>query len=207
MTVYRPEEDKTFNSKSEMFERIVSALGGRVAEKLMIGDISTGAGADIQQASAIARAMVTVYGMSERLGPISFDDSSHSIFIGRDFGQTKSYSEKTAALIDDEVKRIFDEAMELCEKLLTEHKDMLIATAEYLLKNETMEGADFIYMCSHNGELPPEKLPEADDSTAGKIAESAEKSEDAAEEMPDDTVSGEYTAGSDSESEETGGEE
>ncbi len=207
MTVYRPEEDKTFNSKSEMFERIVSALGGRVAEKLMIGDISTGAGADIQQASAIARAMVTVYGMSERLGPISFDDSSHSIFIGRDFSQTKSYSEKTAALIDDEVKRIFDEAMELCEKLLTEHKDMLIATAEYLLKNETMEGADFIYMCSHNGELPPEKLPEADDSTAGKIAESAEKSEDAAEEMPEDTVSGEYTAGSDSEPEETGEEE
>ena len=182
MTVYRPEEDKTFNSKSEMFERIVSALGGRVAEKLMIGDISTGAGADIQQASAIARAMVTVYGMSERLGPISFDDSSHSIFIGRDFGQTKSYSEKTAALIDDEVKRIFDEAMELCEKILTEHKDMLIATAEYLLKNETMEGADFIYMCSHNGELPPDKLP---------AAEEKEKEETAEEILQPDGVSGE----------------
>ena len=110
--------------------------------------------------------MVTVYGMSDKLGPISIDDSSHSVFIGRDFSQTKSYSEKTAALIDDEVKRIFDEAMELCEKILTEHKDMLIRTAEYLLEHETMEGADFIYMCSHDGELPPAPLPPAEEKPA-----------------------------------------
>ena len=118
MTVYRPQEDKSFNSKSEMFERIVSALGGRVAEKLMLDDISTGASGDIQQATAIARAMVTKYGMSDRLGPISFDSSDHSIFIGRDFGSTKSYSEKVAAEIDDEVKRIFDEATAKCEGIL-----------------------------------------------------------------------------------------
>ena len=180
MTVYRPEEDKTFNSKNEMFERIVSSLGGRMAEKIMLDDISTGASADIQQATAIARAMVTVYGMSDALGPISYDDSSHSIFIGRDFSQTKSYSEKTAALIDDEVKRIFDEAMQLCEKILTEHKDMLERTAQYLLEHETMEGADFIYMCSHNGELPPEALPSPDGDKP-----SADGAADAPEELPD----------------------
>jgi cell division protease FtsH len=157
MTVYRPTEDKTFNSRSEMFERIVSALGGRMAEKLMLDDISTGAAADIQQASAIARSMVTKYGMSDRIGPISYDDSSHSVFIGRDFSQTKSYSEKTAALIDDEVKRIFDEAMAKCEELLLAHKNILIATAEYLLENETMDGEDFKYLCEHEGELPPKK--------------------------------------------------
>ncbi|MCF0121355.1 MAG: ATP-dependent zinc metalloprotease FtsH, partial [Oscillospiraceae bacterium] len=154
MTVYRPQEDQSFNSKSQMFDRIVSALGGRIAEKLMLDDISTGASADIQQASSIARAMVMKYGMSEKVGPISFDDSSHSVFIGRDFSQTKSYSEKTAALIDEAVRDIFDEAAKRCEDILTEHRDMLIATAEYLMVNETMDGADFAYMCEHNGELP-----------------------------------------------------
>ena len=121
MTIYRPEEDKSFNSKSEMFERIVSALGGRVAEKLVMDDISTGAAGDIQQASAIARSMVTKYGMSDRLGPISYDSSSSSVFIGRDFSQLKSYSEQTAAIIDEEVKRIFDDAMKRCEQILTEN--------------------------------------------------------------------------------------
>ena len=155
MTVYRPQEDKEYTSKGEMFERIVSALGGRVAERLHMDDISTGASSDIQQASAIARAMVTKYGMSDTIGPISFDDSSRSVFIGRDFSTTKSYSEKTAAMIDDEVKRIFDEANKLCEKLLTEHSHILIATAKYLLENETMDGEDFAYCCEHDGEMPP----------------------------------------------------
>jgi cell division protease FtsH len=154
MTIFRPQEDKTTNSKSEMFERIVSSLGGRVAEKLMLGDISSGAASDIQSASAIARSMVTKYGMSDALGPISFDDSSHSVFIGRDFSHTKSYSEKTAALIDDEVKRIFDDAVKRCERILTERRDILVATAEYLLANETMDGDDFKYLCEHNGEFP-----------------------------------------------------
>jgi len=154
MTVYRPQEDKETTSRSEMFERIVSMLGGRVAEKLFLDDISTGASDDIQRASAIARSMVTKYGMSDRLGPISYDDSSHSVFIGRDFSQTKSYSEKTAAAIDDEVKLIFDEASELCEEILNEHRDLVIATSNYLLEHETMEGEDFIYLCEHGGKLP-----------------------------------------------------
>ncbi|NLT12913.1 MAG: ATP-dependent zinc metalloprotease FtsH [Clostridiales bacterium] len=164
MTIYRPTEDKPFNSRSEMFERIVSALGGRMAEKLMLDDISTGASSDIQSASAIARSMVTRFGMSEKIGPISFDDSSHSVFIGRDFSQTKSYSEKTAALIDDEVKHIFDEAMQKCEEILTEHKHILVATAEYLLENETMDGDDFKWLCEHDGQTPPKKeKPENND--------------------------------------------
>ena len=90
------------------------SLGGRVSEQLFLDDISTGASGDIQQATHLARAMVTQFGMSEKLGPISYDSSGHSIFIGRDFGMTKSYSEETAAIIDEEVKRIFDEATAKC---------------------------------------------------------------------------------------------
>ena len=156
MTIYRPQEDKSFRSKSDMFEWIVSCLGGRLAEMLTLDDISTGAGGDIQQATSTARAMVTQYGMSERLGPILFDSSDQSIFIGRDFGHTKSYSEKIAAEIDEEVKRIFDEAMAKGESILREHMDILIKTAEYLLQHETMEGEEFAYLCEH-GELPPQK--------------------------------------------------
>ena len=158
-TLFRPQEDlENFNSRSELFENIVMSLGGRIAEKLFLDDISTGASGDIQQATNLARSMVTKYGMSEKLGPISFDSADHSIFIGRDFGQTKSYSEETAALIDEEVKRIFDEAAALCEQILTEHKDLLVGVAEYLLIHESMEGADFNYYCEH-GELPPKKDP------------------------------------------------
>ena len=160
MTIYRPQEDKTFNSRSEMFEDIVVSLGGRIAEKLMLDDISTGASGDIQQATAVARAMVTRYGMSDKVGPISFDSGSDSVFIGRDFAQTKSYSEKMAAIIDDEVKNIFDKASAICENILNEHRDVLTAIAEYLLVHETMEGSDFDYFCDH-GELPPKAEPVA----------------------------------------------
>ena len=176
MTIYRPQEDKSFNSRSEMFERIVTALGGRMAEQLVMDDISTGASSDIQQASAIARAMVTKYGMSDKLGPISFDDSSHSVFIGRDFNHTKSYSEKTAGAIDDEVKLIFDKATALCEDLLTEHKNILIATAEYLLEHESMDGKVFIYLCEHQGTLPlPVEQAVLDDTIMEEIRADALK--------------------------------
>lgn len=154
MTVFRPQEDKDYTSKNEMFERIVSMLGGRIAEKLFLDDISTGASNDIQNATAIARSMVTKYGMSDKIGPISFDESSRSVFIGRDFSQTKSYSEKTAAIIDDEVRRIFDEASTICEKLLSQHSNLVVGTAEYLLEYETMDGEDFRYFCESNGHLP-----------------------------------------------------
>ena len=153
-TWYRPKEDaEDFTSRGEMFDNIVMSLGGRVAEQIFLDDISTGASGDIQQATNIARDMVMKYGMSEKLGPISFDDSGHSIFIGRDFGTTKSYSEKTAATIDDEVKRIFDEAHTRCEGILREHAELLTKIAEYLLIHETLDGEDFAYFCEH-GEPP-----------------------------------------------------
>ena len=156
-TLYRPTEDQSFQAKSEMLDYIVTCLGGRASEQLFLGDISTGASGDIQQATNMARQMVTVYGMSEKLGPISFDSSGHSIFIGRDFGQTKSYSEETAAIIDEEVKKIFDDAMAACRAILEEHKDVLVGVAEYLLAHETMEGDDFAYFCDHG--CLPEKKP------------------------------------------------
>ena len=160
-TLYRPDADaEDYTTRAEMFERIVTALGGRMAEKLFLDDISTGASGDIQQASAIARDMVTKYGMSERLGPIKFDSSDQSIFIGRDFGTTKSYSEETAAAIDEEVKALFDKAAAQCEKILTEHADQLRAIAEYLLIHETMEGEEFDYFFEH-GEFMPESERQA----------------------------------------------
>ena len=157
-----------------MFEDIVVALGGRIAEKIFLDDISTGASGDIQQATHTARNMVTVYGMSDRLGPISFDSSGHSIFIGRDFGQTKSYSEETAAIIDEEVKHIFDEAALKCEEILRAHADVLVALAEYLLINETIDGEDFRYFCDHKC-MPP--LPEKSDAVKQKEAELLKETE------------------------------
>ena len=162
-TLMRPEEDKNYRTKSEMYEQIVMALGGRVAEKMFLDDISIGASGDIKQASDIARKMVMTYGMSERLGPISFDDSGHSLFIGRDFGTTKSYSEETAAIIDEEVKHIFDEAQARCQTLLEAHRSQLETVAEYLLKNESMEGADFVRFCDSG------VLPGTEGGTAGAL--------------------------------------
>jgi cell division protease FtsH len=159
-TLYRPDDDlENFQSRSEMYESIVMSLGGRIAEKLFLDDISTGASGDIQQATTTARNMVTRYGMSDRLGPILYDSSDHSIFIGRDFGTTKSYSEETAAAIDEEVKKIFDQAMADCEKILTEHSRELTDIAEYLLVHETMEREEFDYYFEH-GEFMPVKKPE-----------------------------------------------
>ena len=148
---------ENFTSREEMFENIVVALGGRIAEKLFLDDISTGASGDIQQASSLARDMVMRYGMSERLGPILYDTSGHSIFIGRDFGQTKSYSEETAAIIDEEVKAIFDAAAARCEEILTAHADQLRGLAEYLLVHETIEAEEFNYFFEH-GEFMPESI-------------------------------------------------
>ncbi len=160
-TLFRPQEDvENFTSRTEMYENLVVSLGGRTAERLFLEDISTGASGDIQQASSLARDMVMKYGMSERLGPISYDSSGHSIFIGRDFGQTKSYSEETAAAIDEEVKALFDRAAKDCERILTEHADQLRAIAEYLLEHETMEAEEFNYFFEH-GEFMPDSQKQA----------------------------------------------
>ena len=143
MTIALPDEDRSYQSKRYMEEQIVSLLGGRAAEKLMLGDISTGASNDIERASHIARKMVTAYGMSEKLGSIAFESGHDEVFIGKTMGQTRSYSEKTAAEIDDEVKAIIDRAYARCEELLTARREALTAVAEYLLAHETMTGEEF----------------------------------------------------------------
>ena len=164
VTYFRPKDDvEDFRSRSELFEEIVISLGGRISEKLFLDDISTGASSDIQNATNLARSMVTQYGFSDRLGPISFDSSDHSIFIGRDFGTTKSYSEETAAIIDEEVKKLFDDAAKLCEAILTEHSDLVKGVAEYLLEHESIDAEVFHYFCE-NGVFPEKS--EANDAAA-----------------------------------------
>ncbi len=143
MTISLPDEDRSYQSKCYMEEQIVSLLGGRAAEKLMLGDISTGASNDIERASHIARKMVTAYGMSEKLGSIAFESGHDEVFIGKTMGQTRSYSEKTAAEIDDEIKAIIDRAYARCEEILTARREALTAVAEYLLAHETMTGEEF----------------------------------------------------------------
>ena len=209
-TLMRPQEDlENFKSQSEMFENIVMALGGRMAEKLFLDDISTGASGDIHQATAIARDMVTRYGMSDRLGPISFDSSGHSIFIGRDFGQTKSYSEETAGIIDEEVKAIFDRAAAECERILTEHADQLRAIAEYLLVHETMEAEEFNYYFEH-GEFMPLAPQEArkvrEDTTIERPARKISMTDGYAEEKKSEPETKPETTGEDK-PEEPSGEE
>lgn len=200
-TLMRPQEDlENFKSQSEMFENIVMALGGRMAEKLFLDDISTGASGDIHQATSIARDMVTRYGMSDRLGPISFDSSGHSIFIGRDFGQTKSYSEETAGIIDEEVKAIFDKAAVECERILTEHADQLRAIAEYLLVHETMEAEEFNYYFEH-GEFMPLAPQEArkvrEDTTIERPARKISMTDGYAEEKKEEPETQSETTGED----------
>jgi len=152
MTIALPEEDRSFLSKRYMEDRIVALLGGRVAEKLCLGDISTGAGNDIQRATDIARKMVAVYGMSETIGSVSFEGSHDEVFIGRTMSQGRSYSEAVAAQIDEEVRRMVDEASRRCEEILTEKRKVLDAVANYLLENETMERETFLRV--YAGELP-----------------------------------------------------
>ena len=143
MTISLPQEDRAYQSKAELEEHIAVCLGGRVAEQLVLGDISTGASNDIQKESSIARAMVTKYGMSEKLGTIAYGNESDEVFIGRTMAQARSYSEDVAGLIDEEVKSIVDRAYARCEEILTRCRPQLELTAQYLLAHETMSGAEF----------------------------------------------------------------
>ena len=142
-TMYRPTEDKNFVSKTEMEENIVSLLGGRMAEELIIGDISTGASNDIERATAIARNMVTKYGMSEKLGTITLGQDQDEVFLGRDLAHSKTYSEETAAAIDTEIKRIVDTGYNRAKQILTEHSDKLHAVAGILLEKEKITSEEF----------------------------------------------------------------
>ena len=142
-TMYRPTEDKSFMSRTEMVENIVSLLGGRVAEQLVLNDISTGASNDIERATQIARSMVTKYGMSERIGTITLGSSQEEVFLGRDFAQAKEYSEETANLIDEEVKSIIDFAYKKAEEILKANMEKLTRVANVLLEKEKIDGEEF----------------------------------------------------------------
>ena len=155
-TMPLPEEDQAYRTKKYMEEYIVVCLGGRVAEKLTMEDISTGAYGDIKQATQMARAMVTSYGMSDKIGPIDYGSEGGEIFLGRDFAAGKGYSEVKAAEIDDEIQTAYHQ----CEKLLSEHMDAMTRVAEYLIRNETMDGETFKKV--FNGEEVPDKVVGAD---------------------------------------------
>ena len=142
-TMYKPNEDKSYHSKSEMKEHIVSLLGGRVAEQLVLDDISTGASNDIERASKIARDMVTKYGMSEKLGPITFGSTGEEVFLGKEMTSQRNYSEKVAAQIDDEVKDIISRAYTFAERILKENIDKLHKIAEILLEKEKVTAEEF----------------------------------------------------------------
>ena len=143
MTISLPGEDRGYYSKRYMEEEIAALLGGRVAESLFLDDVSTGASNDIQRASAMARKMVMNYGMSEKLGAVSFDSGHDEVFIGRSMAQAKSYSEEVAAQIDEEVKAIIDAGYRRCQEVLEAHREQMEKVAAYLLEHETMSGEDF----------------------------------------------------------------
>ena len=183
-TMPLPEEDQAYRTKKYMEEYIIVCLGGRVAEQLTMEDISTGAYGDIKQATQMARAMVTSYGMSERIGPIDYGSDNGEGFLGRDLAAGKGYSEVKAAEIDDEIHRIIEHAYHACEKLLSEHMDEMKRVAEYLIRNETMDGETFVKV--YNGEIVPDKIVGEDLMTElqqelhAKVSKPAESAEELA---------------------------
>ena len=174
-TLSFPKDDNNHMMRSMMQNEILSLLGGRAAEELIIGDISTGASNDIERASSIARQMVTKYGMSEKLGPINYggESSSDEVFLGRDFNQTKNYSDETASLIDSEVKKIVSDAYEQAKSVLTENIERLRFVAEFLIKNEIMEEAQFVRAMNE----PETSMEELEAMTAEKREKSRRENE------------------------------
>ena len=165
MTIALPEEDRSYLSKRYMEDQIVALLGGRVAEQLCLGDISTGASNDIQRASQIARKMVASYGMSRRIGAVSFESGHDEVFIGRTMTQGRSYSEAVAAQIDEEIRQLINASYARCEALLSSHRAQLDAVARYLLAHETMEREVFLAVFSEAdapGEAAPPDAPAPD---------------------------------------------
>ena len=155
MTISLPQEDVTFQSRQQLTEHIAVCLGGRAAEELVLGDISTGAGSDLRKASSIARNMVTRYGMSEKLGNVVFDSGHDEVFIGRSMAQTKNYSEEVAALIDQEVKALIDGAYDRCREILSQRRSQLEVVANYLLKYENMDAGTFRQVFTDPDHLQP----------------------------------------------------
>mgnify|MGYP003178666697 FL=1 len=143
MTIYLPDEDRSYLSRSYLLDNIAGLLGGRAAEQLVLGDISTGASSDISRATQMARKMVGTYGMSDRMGNVAFDAGHDEVFIGKSMAQTRPYSEETAAEMDQEIRRIMDEAYGRCRKILEQYRPQLDQVAQFLLQHETMTAQEF----------------------------------------------------------------
>ena len=173
-TMHVPEKDRSFVSKTYMEENLVVLLGGRVAEKLVLDDISTGASNDIERATNVARDMVTRYGFSEKLGPILYGSAEHEVFLGRDYSQGKNYSETVASEIDAEIQEIIETAYEKAKDILTVHRDLLERIAQYLMKHEKIDGPSFYKLM--NGEISVD---------GDEVTLQSEKTEEPAEEKVD----------------------
>ncbi|MDY4976523.1 MAG: ATP-dependent zinc metalloprotease FtsH, partial [Clostridia bacterium] len=154
-------------TKEQMLENIVMSMGGRAAEKLVIKDVTTGASGDIQHATQIAREMVVSYGMSDKLGPIAYKSSQDEVFIGRDFGHSKQYSEEIAAEIDEEVHRIVDDCYQKAIALLEEHMDQLHAVSQALLEREVLDEKEFAAVMEGN-QPEAEQQPQALEEPSGE---------------------------------------
>ncbi len=197
-TLYRQQEDTAHLLKSAMLDRIITSMGGRVAEQITFGDISTGASQDISQSTDIARSMVTKYGMSDILGPVLYGKDNDEVFLGMDYSHTKNYSEAYANQIDDEVKRILTECYAECERLLTVHNDKLTLIAETLIKKEKINGARFLELMDENynpendkedEEIEVKENIEVENLTQGNETAESTQSTDTAE-VTDETVTG-----------------
>lgn len=186
-TLNLPEDDRSHLTKAKMAEQIVMLLGGRVAEKLVLDDISTGASNDLERATDTARSMVTRYGFSERLGPVVYGSDPHETFLGRDFSSGRGYSEQVAAEIDSEIRDMLDEAYETARSILSEHMQQLHTVAGALMEREKLTGAEFQTLMQ-GGTLPP-----ADASPARE--KSAPAGEPKAQPVPNVPVSAQEEAG------------
>ena len=182
-TMHVPEKDRSFVSKTYMEEEIIVLLGGRVAEKLILDDISTGASNDIERATSVARNMVTRYGFSEKLGPILYGHENQEVFLGRDYSQGRNYSENVAAEIDGEIRELIETGYEKAKEILTEHGDLLERCAQYLMKHEKIDGPDFYKLMADEIDIDgnPKKQPE-------DIAETAPSEETKTETSPTEGI-------------------
>ena len=190
-----PKEDRSYRTRSELFDRIKVALGGRVAEEVVLGEISTGASSDIQQATQIIRSMIMQYGMSEAIGPIAYGEENHQVFLGRDFNRDRNYSEEVAGEIDREVRRYIEEAYEACRVLITENREKLDRIAEALLERETLNAAELEELMT-KGSISDKGTKDDESDDTGKplpipvdvviddSTQTSEEAERAAEERP-----------------------
>ena len=190
-----PKEDRSYRTRSELFDRIKVALGGRVAEEVVLGEISTGASSDIQQATQIIRSMIMQYGMSDTIGPIAYGEENHQVFLGRDFNRDRNYSEEVAGEIDREVRRYIEEAYEACRVIITENREKLDQIANALLERETLNASELEELMT-KGEISDKSKDDDDTDDTGKPAmipvdvviddstQTSEEAERAAEERP-----------------------